>query len=182
MAFDKSATISESFKRRADSAAFFEAYVGAKLSRAGLWVIHHPFTLAAETGRDRLSYAQSVDLTVTSGEYDPVSYPETHIDVEVKSSGVSFEDDPSTYPTEGILVCSKLSWERKWGSDLHTQRDFLFVSRKTGDIIWLPEGALCIPRLVTDRTRNESYVAMEASAHDSLNHFANFVRMVKDGT
>ena len=181
MTSDRSSLISESFKRRADSAAFFEAYVAAKLSRAGLWVLHHPFTLASETGRDRLSYAQSVDLEVTGTQQDMSDYPESRIDVEVKSSGVTFEDTPYTYPKLNILVCSKLSWDRKWGSSPFLERDFLFVSRKTGAILWLPRGAHCVEALVTDRTRNESYVAMEATKH-SLRPLSEFVEEVKGGT
>ena len=177
---DKSSLISESFKRRADSAAFFEAYVAAKLSRAGLWVLHHPFTLASETGRDRLSYAQSVDLTVSAKERG-IQPCGDFLDVEAKSSGVSFEDNPDSYPKPSILVCSSVSWVRKWGYTEFTERDFLFVSRKTGGILWLPKAVRCKERLVTDRTRNEHYVAMEAPVTQLL-HLEQFVRMVKDGT
>ncbi len=141
--------IGESFKRRADSSAFFEAFVGATLSRSNLWSVHHPFTLAAETGKELSFYAHSWDLDVSPD--NKVFHP-----VEVKSVNLNFTS-PDDYPHRGILVCSEASWRNKWQDSTVTNRDFLMVSRVNGSIVWLPKGAPVGRTEVTDKTRGETY-------------------------
>lgn len=141
--------ISESFKQRADSSAFFEAWVGAKLSRSNLYTLHHPFTLAAETGNPLSFYANTWDLDVGNDRLCLMA-------VEVKSVNLSFTS-PSDYPHKGVLVCSDANWKKKWPGENFTQRDFLMVSRLTGAIIWLPKGTPTGITPVTDKTRGETY-------------------------
>lgn len=158
--------ISESFKQRADSSAFFEAWVGAKLSRANLFTVHHPFTLASETGNPVSFYAHTWDLDVG---VDNVSW----LPVEVKSVNLKFHE-PNDYPHLGLLVCSDASWQKKWPGAETVQRDFLMVSRETGGIVWLPKGAPVVRKEVKDPSRNETYPCV-ASHKSELLPFGRFV-------
>jgi hypothetical protein len=161
--------ISESFKQRADSSAFFEAWVGAKLARSNIYTIHHPFTLAAETGNPLSFYANTWDLDVS-----PDGKLYRH--VEVKSVNLKFTE-PNDYPHMGVLVCSEASWLKKWPGETLTQRDFLMVSRLTGGIIWLPVGTETGRTEVTDNTRKEKYWCI--TTHKSeLRPLASFVQHV----
>lgn len=145
----KTNDISESFKQRADSGAFFEAWVGAMLSRSNIWTVHHPFTLSSETGKPLSFYAHSWDLDVSPD--NKVFTP-----VEVKSVNLRFVE-PNDYPHEGVLVCSEASWNHKWYGKTTTQRDFLMVSRLTGGIVWLPIGSEVGRTWMRDKTRDEGY-------------------------
>ena len=163
--------ISESFKQRADSSAFFEAWVGAKLSRANLYTVHHPFTLASETGNPLGFYAHTWDLDVGVSHL-----PDGMIPVEVKSVNLSFVE-PNDYPHLGLLVCSDASWQKKWPGTDTVQRDFLMVSRETGGIVWLPKGAPVTRKVVKDPSRNEEYMCVAAHKGElrNLNAFTNYV-------
>lgn len=165
--------ISDSFKQRADSAAFYEAWVGAMLSRSNLYTLHHPFTLAAETGNPLSFYAHTWDLDVSPNK--TVFTP-----VEVKSVNLLFTE-PNDYPHLGVLVCSDASWQHKWpGTDL-TGRDFLMVSRKSGGIVWLPRGAETGTTQVEDKTRAEKYLCR--TTHKSqLRSLADFVAHVQQAS
>lgn len=167
----KDSAISESFKRRADSSSFWEAWCGSVLARNNLWTLHHPFTLASEIGVPLSFYASSWDLDVSydSGVYLPV---------EVKSTNISFTS-PRTYPHKGVLVCSDSSWTKKWGTQDVLKRDFLIVSRTTGDIVWVPKGAPCGVTPVKDKTRNEKYLCRTTHA-SNLEPIQAFVDYVKD--
>lgn len=173
VATDRSTSISANFRDRADSGAFYEAWVGAVLARGGLWTLHHPFTLA-ESRADIPAYAHTWDLDV--GASDDATYSD--IPVEVKSGNLTFHNVES-YPFEEMMVCSQASWERKWTSD-KTLRDFLFVSRPTGAILWLPKGThVSLNNVAHDSTRNQTYKVVKAlSAH--LRPLDEFIRMVKD--
>lgn len=166
----KSNYISESFRQRADGAAFMEAWVGAMLSRSGLTTVHHPFTLASETGNPLSFYAHThdLDVSVDGKVYTPL---------EVKSSNLSFHD-VFNYPHLGVLVCSDASFRKKWPGKENTQRDFLFASRVTGAIIWLPKGTPTLVKEQKDKTRNEVY-ACRAAHKGSLQGFASFVSYIK---
>lgn len=177
--------ISESFKQRADSSAFFEAWVGAKLSRANLFTVHHPFTLASETGNPLSFYAHTWDLDVSTN--DPHEMGDDRysgkysVAVEVKSVNLSFVE-PNDYPHLGLLVCSDASWQKKWShKDLQdrVQRDFLMVSRETGGIVWLPRGAPVTRKVVKDPSRNEEYLCVAAHKQE-LRNFNNFVNYMTD--
>lgn len=163
--------ISESFRQRADSSAFFEAWVGAMLSRSGLTTVHHPFTLASETGNPLGFYAHTWDLDVAVGPND------VYTPVEVKSVNLAFTL-PNDYPHLGVLVCSDASFRKKWPGKTKTQRDFLMVSRDTGGIIWLPKGTETVVKEQRDKTRNEVY-ACRAAHKGALKPFAEFIGHIK---
>ena len=167
----KSTLISDSFRKRADSGAFFEAWVGAKLSRSNLFTVHHPFTLASETGNPMTFYAHSWDLDVSRD--NRVFTP-----VEVKSVNLKFSF-PNDYPHLGVLVCSDASFQRKWPGKDATQRDFLMVSRETGGIVWLPKGSDTGITMMHDKSRNESY-ACRTTHKSSLRDFAEFVSQINN--
>ena len=159
--------ITESFKQRADSSAFFEAWVGAMLSRSNLYSTHHPFTLASETGNPLSFYAHTWDMDVFLA-HDVPSIP-----LEIKSVNLKFHE-PNDYPHLGVLVCSDSSWQKKWPGKDDTQRDFLMVSRVTGGIIWLPKGSPTFVREQTDKTRGETY-ACRACHKAELQSFSSFI-------
>lgn len=165
--------ISESFKQRADSSAFFEAWVGAKLSRGNLYTVHHPFTLAQETGNPLSFYANTWDLDVS---VDKVNW----LPVEVKSVNLKFYE-PNDYPHLGLLVCSAASWDKKWKGEEVVQRDFLMVSRETGGIVWLPRGSPTIRKVVKDPSRGEEYLCV-ASHKAELRPFNDFVQYATSET
>ncbi len=171
--------ISESFKQRADSSAFFEAWVGAKLSRGNLYTVHHPFTLSSETGNPLSFYAHTWDLDVSV--HDPCHedgvLPAVVLPVEVKSVNLKFTF-PNDYPHLGILVCSDASWQKKWPGATAVQRDFLMVSRETGAIVWLPKGAPVIFKMQKDPSRSEEYlcVATHKAELRSLSDFINYAQ------
>ncbi len=157
-------TVSQSFIDRADSAAFYEAWVGSVLARAGLYTVHHPFLI---DGKDHGHYW---DLDVYN--CPPENYDLEHLfpadgliqrNVEVKSLSVSFEN-VQQYPYETVLVCSQNSWLRKWPAKDMVQRDFLLVSKPTGCICWIPAGSpVELGVLVTDKSRNETYLAVQTN-------------------
>lgn len=147
-----SGPVSESFLRRANEAAFWEAWVGAVLSRAGLYTVHHPFTA---DGSD--SHSQTFDISVHDTEPGRDGWGSP---VEVKSVNLTFTG-PTDYPLETVLVCSQNSWLRKWPGRDETKRDFLFVSRHTGAIVWLPiYSKVTLGNEIHDRSRNETYSAV----------------------
>ncbi len=163
--------ISESFKQRADSSAFFEAWVGAMLSRCNLLTVHHPFTLANETGNPVSFYAHTWDLDVSADN-------KLFTPVEVKSVNLKFTE-PNDYPHLGVLVCSDASFTKKWPGKSKTQRDFLMVSRETGGIIWLPKGTETGITVVTDKTRKETYDC-RTTHKSSLLPLSAFVAHIND--
>ena len=167
---DRSARIAESFKRRIDSSAFFEAFVGAQLTRCGLHVHLFPATLAKEIGVSLSYYANTYDLEVSADGslFTPV---------EVKSSSMTFSY-PNSYPHLGVLVCSEASWNKKWPGKTDTQRDFLLVSRASGGIVWLPKGSTAKVVPIKDKTRNETYGCF-ATHKSSLKSFSEFVGNIK---
>jgi len=166
--------VSKSFLDRADSAAFYEAWVGAVLARAGLYTVHQPFVA---DGGDY--HGQSFDLVVVP--YEPcASYYDvpSRATVECKSLSLTFYNT-DTYPFDDVLVCSQNSWLRKWPGKDKTQRDFLLISRPTGSVVWLPVSSPVVLGVdVVDRTRGEAYKAVQAQK-TSLRDLADFVEMVR---
>ncbi len=165
--------ISESFKQRADSSAFFEAWVGAMLARSNLYTVHFPFTLAAETGNPLSFYAHSWDLDVSATN-------KVFLPLEVKSVNLRFTE-PNDYPHMGVLVCSEASFQKKWPGAHRTQRDFLMVSRTTGGIVWLPRYSETSVITQKDKTRNEVYLC-RATEKACLRPLADFVAYVQGRT
>lgn len=146
------AKVSQSFRGRADEAAFFEAYVAAMLTRNGLYVLCHPWAI---DGKD---HGKTWDLDACSVGPKPVGgmsvaddgWPSTRL--EIKSIKTDFTG-PSNYPYPQVLVCSFNSWQRKWPGTDHTSRDFMFVSRTTGQMVWLPKGSPVTITEIVDRER-----------------------------
>lgn len=161
--------VSQSFRDRADPAAFWEAWVGAVLARAGLYTTHCPFEI---DGKD---HGQTFDLmvgTCPEGDYYDMK------PVEVKSLKLTF-NDPDTYPFDEVLVCSQNSFLRKWPGRDYSMRDFLFVSTQTGSIVWLPSMTkVTLGREIRDNSRNEVYKAVSASK-DMLRPLDEFVEYIK---
>lgn len=157
--------LSKSFMERANQAAFWEAWVGAVLARAGLYTLHHPFP--ADGGDYPFEWDLDVGVTAMDSDMHPV---------EVKGLSTTFTS-PLDYPFQEVLVCSKNSWNRKWGDSNELGRDFLLVSAKTGGIIWVPKGTLCSPKQVTDKTRNETYYSM-ATDRGNLKFLHDYIEKV----
>ncbi len=163
--------VSQSFIDRADSAAFYEAWVGAVLARAGLYTLHHPFEI---DGKD---HGETFDLGVFKNNLQPW-YEQPGNTVEVKSLNLTFYN-PDTYPFEEVLVCSQNSWLRKWPGRYYTMRDFLFVSRATGSIVWLPTMTqVTLGKDVEDKGRGEVYKAVTVQ-REALRPLQEFVDHVK---
>jgi len=169
--------VSKSFLDRADSAAFYEAWVGAVLSRAGLYTLHHPFVA---DGGDY--HGQSWDLDVHPstpyGNYDGLI--DWKVSVECKSLSLTFYN-VDTYPFDEVLVCSQNSWLKKWPGKDTTQRDFLFISRPTGSILYLPRSSpVSLGVEVFDRSRSEAYKAV-STKKENLQELSDFIERVKNG-
>lgn len=163
--------ISPEFKERADSAAFYEAWVGAVLARAGLFTLHHPFTIAKDV-TEVPNYHQTWDLEVGQSPL-----PEDCVQVEVKSVNLTFLNT-DTYPFEDLLICSLNSWDRKWPKSTKTMRDFLFVSRVTGTILWLPVGSPMHVGETYDAVRGQLYKTAQTKS-EYLRPLSDFVVMVR---
>lgn len=151
------------FASRANEAAFWEAWVGAVLSRCGLYTVHHPFTLASNIGQIH-EYAHTWDLdvsTVHPAEWEYLPPTET----EVKSLNLSFTG-PEDYPHASVLVCSYASHKRKWKNAMKVLRPFLLVSRVTGSVVYVPVGTKLKVVDVRDNDRGEEYAAVSCRKED----------------
>ena len=168
--------VSESFKSRANEAAFWESWVGACLTRKGLYVLHHPFLADGLPGHE-LSW----DLDVCfSSEDEPCaflspvrSYRSVGIPVEVKSRDLVF-NGPSDYPFDEVNVCSQNSFLRKHPGSEVIGRDFIIVSTKTGCMAWLPKmSKVSLGKETYDTKRGEVFKVVTASKAD-LRSFSDF--------
>jgi hypothetical protein len=162
---------SKSFSDRANEAAFWEAWVGSVLTRNGLTVTLHPFTVAA-TEEEVRSHHHTFDLTV---------YGKTSVhEVEVKSLSRRFDSDPESWgESKYATLCSQSSYVRKWGMQLLLRRHFLFVSRPTGDILWVPRGVqVTLGATITDASRNETYNIAQVFTRD-LRKLSDFVERAR---
>lgn len=149
---------------RADDAVRWEAYVAGRLARAGLQVVHNPFTLA-ESAKELSQYSNSVDLLIAGRP------------VEVKSKGTDFGPDPFEYPYPDILICASKSYANKWGEGEHG--DFIYVSTRSGSLLWLPAGQADGERRVYDSRRKEGYCAKTANK-EKLRSFADFCEVYRE--
>ncbi len=148
--------VSESFKARADGAAFWEAWVASVLTRGGLYVQCHPWTI---DGKD---HSQDFDLTVGSHQdcgLEGGCYLTDAQYVEVKSLSLNFTG-PEDYPKDEVLVCSQNSYIRK-ASGRGLYAPFILCSTATGSLVYIPKGTeVTFGKEVHDRTRNELYKAV----------------------
>ncbi len=163
--------VSESFRARADAAAFWEAWVGSVLSRMGLYTIHHPSDID-DTKDHSLTFDLEVDVqspyTSNAGE-----------SLEVKGLNLDFGTTPQSYPFSTLLVCSQNNFQKKWPGSDSTGRDFLYASMFTGNILWLPKGThVELGNYTLDKTRNELYKTAQAKRSD-LRTLKEFVAHVK---
>lgn len=165
--------VSPSFKKRANEAAFWEAWVGAVLARAGLYTMHYPFEA---DGGDH--HALTWDLDVSVDGLNPPIAGGPWIPTECKSLSLTFTC-PDDYPFDTVLICSANNWDKKWPGAKETMRDFLLISRETGGILWIPTGSPATVTKVTDTTRNETYRAMRTTK-SVLKPLIDFVDHVKD--
>lgn len=166
-------SVSESFKLRADSAAFWEAWVGSVLSRAGLYSTHHPFVVSQSTAAIQ-AHENTWDLDVSSEHPQKFGMD---VRVEVKSLSHAFRTT-TDYPYPTVLVCSQNNFIKKWPGSRVTGRDFLFVSRETGAILWLPSGSeVTMGQDTYDKSRNELYKTVTSYKSD-LRGLSDFVDMV----
>lgn len=166
--------VSDSFRGRADAAAYWEAWVGAVLSRAGLYTEHYPFYIT--DGPGGIDYSQTWDLNVAN---EPVAHAGFgSVQVEVKSVNLEFTS-VRNYPRPDVMVCSQNSFLRKWPGRGTVGRDFLFVSRITGNVVWLPKDSpISVGHVTHDRTRNEVYKTVHARRSD-LRDLVDFIEEVK---
>ncbi len=159
------------FSGRLERGAFWEAWVGAVLSRAGMYTTHLPSHI--DRNKD---FSESWDLEVQhcdSGSLTPVLS-------EVKSLSLPFHN-VDDYPFETVLVCAQDSWTKKWPGKDTVQRDFLLVSNVTGSILWIPTGTkVQLGHPVHDRNRNYSYKCAVVNK-SQLRPFADFVDMLRSG-
>jgi hypothetical protein len=169
---------SQSFLNRADEAAFWEAYVGAVLARAGLYVVHNPMKLGEF--HDPACSTQS-DLGVYQAHPDSVEFElEAGTQIEVKSRNIRFTS-PEDYKCDDVRVCSE-SWFRKnWGSYEKFARDFFLVSQQTGAIVWVPAGTHAVfGKEIRDNERNESFKIVQCHKSD-LRTVEEFVKSLEHG-
>ncbi len=179
--------VSQSFRDRADSAAFYEAWVGAVLTRAGLYVTLHPFEI---DGKDH-GKSWDLDVFVEPGhlisdrrKIKSLSKPRGSVrteavPVEVKSLSLKFHN-VDDYPFGTVIVCSQNNFLRKWPGKQQTQRDFLLVSTRTGSIVWIPKHtAVTLGHDVLDGTRNELYKTVVVNKRQ-LCPFQDFIEYVKE--
>ncbi|MDD5374460.1 hypothetical protein [Acidithiobacillus sp.] len=160
--------VSDSFRGRADAAAYWEAWTGAVLSRAGLYTEHYPFHISEGPGG--IDYSQTWDLNVSKrgGPYT---------EVEVKSVNLTFTS-VQDYPMRDVMVCSQNSFLRKWPGKAAIGRDFLFVSRITGNIVWLPKHSpISVGHETYDRERGETYKTVHARKAD-LRDLSDFLEYI----
>jgi hypothetical protein len=159
-----------------DEASFCETYVATLLSRMGLYVLHHPTNIDHD---GPAGHQHSVDLTVVRDIYN--GEMEGAYDVEVKST--AWLSDSGTR-----LLCSERNFRAKHiksRSGWRTFRDYLFLAKGRGSVTWLPSGSQVMldseaGLSVTDRTRNETYLAARFEAH-LLRPLAEFIERVKSG-
>ncbi len=171
--------VSESFKARADTGAFWEAWVGTVLARAGLYTLHYPLEV------DDKDHSLSHDLDVFGLHPDTLipcmgwdsGKEQAPIEVEIKSRNLTFTS-VQDYPFEFCNVCSWSNFRKKYPASDKVGRDFLFVSQVTGAILWLPKGTRIEVTEGWDGERQESFKLVQAPA-SSLRPLQEFVELVK---
>lgn len=163
---------SQSFRNRFNESIFWETWVATLLNRCGLWVLHPANVLSANKDDNW----QTWDLEVSpDGMYG--------LRVEIKSI-FDYFINPETYAQEDVFVCSYSSFTRKWPGVLAKdgtgllKRNFLFVSKKTGVVLWLPRDTQVYTKIRHDAGRNETFPAVFAKP-SSLRDMKGFVEYVK---
>lgn len=160
---------SKSFLSRLDESTFWEAYVGATLSRMGLYVTHQPMDLKQDR-KDFEDCATSFDLEVSmDGLFGKR--------IEVKSMR-RFEPEKGT---DLVFVCSLSNFRKKFVTGV-LNRDFLMVDKSDGSIHWLPiHGPIQFSERY-DSSRDELFrtVVAHKGCFRSLDAFLNGIKDEKD--
>lgn len=164
---------SASFVGRANESCFWESYCCTILSRAGLYVLHHPMLIGGDgNGKGEATNAPDIEVGTFPYTQEPDMFP-----VEIKSRAQYF-DVPSDLKEPHVFVSSMKSWMRKYPGKDKTQRDFLMVSKETGTVLWLPIGTRVSVTEMYDPSRNETYKGMVAEK-GCLQDLDSFVSSIK---
>ncbi len=155
---------SKSFLQRADSAAFWEAYVASKIAREGFNVTimesHHGEYIKPEK---LTSYDMEVHIS-----------PEMSLPIEVKSR--KYLD--MEVSKENIWVCNKKFFDRCWPGWDVIGRDFIFVNSRDSHMLWLPAGTPVGLGAEHDRSRNETFEVVTVPTN-TLKPFRDFIAFLK---
>jgi len=154
------------FQDRLSLAHYGEAYVAGRISAEGFDVLL-PGLHVAQTEAEALDpkWKNTVDLVVAVGGD---MFHEAHANVEVKSQSERFTDDPASRRSR--LVCSAGSFKR----DAH----YIFLSKPTACLLWLPKNSEVERKEHTDTLRGETYKVM-THMPGALRSFADFVAHLK---
>jgi hypothetical protein len=164
---------SESFKSRQDESAFWEAWVGACLTRQGLFASLNPTATGLEYYNPR-----SADIDTWCRDNGLA------VQVEVKSVKRFFTcpaDYQDRYENHGKVFLGNMgTWNARHPSRITTLFDYLIVSKLTGCLVWLPaDSKVELGVDEYDFSRNEVFKAVYGSKHD-LKSFEEFVDNVKN--
>jgi hypothetical protein len=153
------------FQDRLALAHYGEAYVAGRISAEGFDVLL-PGLHVAQTEAEALDpkWKNTVDLVVAIGD-GPMG---DSVFVEVKSQSERFTDDPSSRRSR--LVCSAGSFK----CDAH----YIFLSKPTACLLWLPKDSEVERKEHTDTLRGETYKVM-THMPGALRTFADFVAHLK---
>lgn len=147
-------TVRQSFLERADHACLMEAYVGAQLSREGLYVLHTPlFESMTEEDKRTLMY----DVSDLLFYRKPIAWNDTGVQVEVKSSsgGIHLVNNERAH---GVLLCSAKSYFRKCTAEGIGKTPCIYAFVDGGANVRLLPAGLPIEVLPwEDRSRGEKY-------------------------
>lgn len=152
------------FQERLALAHYGEAYVAARISAEGFGVYMPPLEVA-QTEKEALDpkWKLTVDLIV----HRRVLRGIFHVDVEVKSQSERFTS-PETRRSN--LVCSAGSFK--------PSAEYIFLSKPTAALVWLPKNTEVERKLHTDTLRGETYAVM-VHPPGALRSFEDFIKMLK---
>lgn len=166
--------LAPSFLARQEEAMFWEAYVGARLAKEGLYVVHEPMHLGEYY--DPLK-GLTCDLRVSP--WPPVScLPVELLDVEVKSRQRYFHKPADL--GQNVFICNQQWFLNNFPGYSTLGRDFLLVSKVTGHILWAAEGTEVTMGVdMYDDERQLAYKGVTVRTSD-LGDFSGFVTKVRE--
>ena len=157
----------DELRQRLELANTIEAYVAHRLSCHGIPVMFPGLRVAT-------SEAEARKKSLWKGVPDLILYPEDKkILIEIKSQSKKFTDAESfrkSWRSSSIPICSKGSYQK--------DRAYLFVSKWTGAILWIPIGVPAEELTTSDFHRRSLYKTMNFNAKDLL-PFGSFLSAVK---
>lgn len=151
------------FQERLALAHYGEAYVAARISAEGFGVYMPPLEVA-QTEKEALDpkWKLTVDLYVQGEGPELCSTA-----VEVKSQSERFAS-PETRRSN--LVCSAGSFK--------PSAEYIFLSKPTAALVWLPKNTEVERKLHTDTLRGETYAVM-VHPPGALRSFEDFIKRLK---